>query len=440
MAIIPQESLFQWEELESLGDLERLRLVIEHLPDEKLMLHLESDRKNRRDDYPIRAMWNALLAGVVFGHPSIQSLRRELARNAQLRIMCGFKFARGDNAVPEAYVFTRFLKKLIEHQEMIDELFNKLVHQLQEILPDFGKVLAMDGKAIETHANPRKEDAPQTPDGRRDLDATHGRKTMRERGKGGKLYEKIFDWFGYKLMLIVDATYELPVAYEVSKAHEHETPVGERLLEKTAQQSPELLATCQALAADKGFDSESLITRLWNIHQIAAIIPTRWMWKDGEKTRLVDGTRNVVYDQKGRVYCCCMKTGEFRKMANGGFEKDRMCQKYLCPAEHYGTDCPAKGNCHVNKAVRIKLDINRRIFTPVARDSLKFERLYAMRTSVERVNSRLDVSFGFEQHFIRGQAKMKLCCGLSLLVMLTMALGRVKEKQPELMRSLVKAA
>jgi hypothetical protein len=63
-----------------------------------------------------------------------------------------------------------------------------------------------------------------------------------------------------------------------------------------------------------------------------------------------------------------------------------------------------------------------------------------MRTSVERVNSRLDVSFGFEQHFIRGQAKMKLRCGLALLVMLAMALGRVKEKQPELMRSLVKAA
>jgi len=102
MAIIPQKTLFQWEELESLGDLERLRLVIEHLPDEDLMLHLENDRKNRRDDYPIRAMWNALLAGVVFGHPSIESLRRELARNAQLRIMCGFKFARGDTGEPGA--------------------------------------------------------------------------------------------------------------------------------------------------------------------------------------------------------------------------------------------------------------------------------------------------------------------------------------------------
>ena len=60
--------------------------------------------------------------------------------------------------------------------------------------------------------------------------------------------------------------------------------------------------------------------------------------------------------------------------------------------------------------------------------------------AVERVNSRLDVSFGFEQHFIRGQAKMRLRMGLALVVMLAMAYGRVKEKQQDKMRSLVGAA
>jgi hypothetical protein len=59
---------------------------------------------------------------------------------------------------------------------------------------------------------------------------------------------------------------------------------------------------------------------------------------------------------------------------------------------------------------------------------------------VERVNSRLDVSFGFERHFIRGLKKMRLRCGLALMVILAMALGRVKEKQREKLRSLVKAA
>lgn len=90
MAIIPQLSLFAWEEIEELGDLERLRLVIEYMPDEQLMRVLEKERGKGRDDYPIRAMWNALLAGIVFQHDSDAKLLRELARNGQLRSLCGF--------------------------------------------------------------------------------------------------------------------------------------------------------------------------------------------------------------------------------------------------------------------------------------------------------------------------------------------------------------
>ena len=81
-----------------------------------------------------------------------------------------------------------------------------------------------------------------------------------------------------------------------------------------------------------------------------------------------------------------------------------------------------------------------RIFTPIDRASYKWEKEYNKRTSIERVNSRLDVSFGFELHTIRGMAKMKLRCRLALSVMLAMAIGRIKEKQEEKMRSLLAVA
>ncbi|MCR4420306.1 MAG: transposase, partial [Clostridia bacterium] len=113
MAIIPQPRLFGWEEIEELGDLERLQLVLKNLPDEELMRDLERERKNGRDDYPVRAVWNSILAGIVYQHPSIESLRRELRRNAQLRQLCGFDPARGEKAVPPAWVYSRFLKKLM---------------------------------------------------------------------------------------------------------------------------------------------------------------------------------------------------------------------------------------------------------------------------------------------------------------------------------------
>lgn len=91
MAIIPQISIFGWEEIEKLGDLERLRLVLEYMPDEELMRQLEKERNKGRDDYPVRAMWNSILAGIVYQHETIEKLRQELSRNGQLRFMCGFK-------------------------------------------------------------------------------------------------------------------------------------------------------------------------------------------------------------------------------------------------------------------------------------------------------------------------------------------------------------
>ena len=41
MAIIAQKKLFGWNEIDELGDLDRLRLVLQWLPDEPLMQVLE---------------------------------------------------------------------------------------------------------------------------------------------------------------------------------------------------------------------------------------------------------------------------------------------------------------------------------------------------------------------------------------------------------------
>jgi hypothetical protein len=73
-----------------------------------------------------------------------------------------------------------------------------------------------------------------------------------------------------------------------------------------------------------------------------------------------------------------------------------------------------------------------------ARSSYKWKNLYDKRTSIERINSRLDASFGFERHYMRGILKIKLRCGLALSVMLAIAVGRIRQKHPELMKSLLK--
>jgi len=432
MSIIPQQTLFVWDEIESLGDLERLRLVIEYMPDEELMQTLEKQRGKGRDDYPIRAMWNSILAGVVYQHPSIESLRRELSRNGQLRLMCGFY----EKPVPPAWVYTRFLKKLFVNEEIIEKMFNQLVREISKILPDYGKDLAIDSKAIESlakHENKNKE-----PDGRRDTEADWGKKEYRGQRQDGTMWEKIVKWFGYKLHLIVDSNYELPVAYSVTTASQSDVKQAHKLIEKLNKDHREIIQRCETLQADKAYDDTKLITELWDTYKIKPVIDIRNMWKDSEETRQLEGKENVVYNYKGEVYCYCLKTGKKRQMPSGGFERDRDTIRKLCPAKQYGIECKCMDKCKAKNGIRIPIKIDRRIFTPIDRSSYKWEKYYKKRTAVERVNSRLDESFGFEKHYIIGKKKMEIRCGIALCVMLAMALGRIKEKQAEEMRSLIK--
>ena len=135
-------------------------------------------------------------------------------------------------------------------------------------------------------------------------------------------------------------------------------------------------------------------------------------------------------------------------MAFQGFEDFRNTLKYRCPAAAYGFICEGKAECHCSGGVSpgeygriVRINItkeNRRIFVPTPFDSPSWDRGYNRRSSLERINSRLDNDFCFEKHYIRGKVKMQTRMGLSLAVMMAMALGHIKEGRKAQMRSLVK--
>jgi predicted outer membrane lipoprotein len=81
---------------------------------------------------------------------------------------------------------------------------------------------------------------------------------------------------------------------------------------------------------------------------------------------------------------------------------------------------------------------DRRTFAPTSNDSPSWRRGYHRRSALERINNRIDPSFGFERHFIRGQAKMQTRVGLALAVMTAMALRHVKAGRTKQVRSLVR--
>ncbi len=443
MAIIPQNRLFSWRQIEARSDLERLRMVLEVIPDEGLMRKMEAFRAKGRDDYPVRAVWNSLLAAVVYQHPSVASLRRELLRNGELRELCGFDPLKGAAAVPLESAYTRFLKNLFRFGSEIEAMFDQLVDRLGKVFPELGAHLAVDSKAISSAGKPTDKGA----DGRRDTDGDWGAKVYRGKRTDGSVWEKVKRWFGYKLHLVVDATYELPLAFEVTRASTSDTKGLLPMMKEIKGRHRWILERADDLAADKGYDSERNNRELYDEYGIKSIIDIRQGWKDGEQTRALypDRVDNIVTDERGSVFCVRQSSRDAHQMemipmAFYGFEQDRKTLKYRCPAAAYGCECGDRQRCcssPYGRIVRVPLEWDRRRFVPVPRGSYKWKRLYRGRTAVERVNSRLDVSFGFERHFIRGMNKMRVRVGMALVVMLAMALGSIELGEQYRMRSLV---
>lgn len=430
MRIIPQMSLFSYNEDENLGDLERLQMVINYMPDEKIIHKLRRIRGKGRNDWPVEAMWNAFLASFVFEHQNVSDLLRELRRNRQFREMCGFEpktIRMKDGTIkiilaPPNSAFTNFLNNLKQCKKEIREAFDGLVEYMYEHLDHFGEILAADGKAIQSYATNYSKKTER--DGRRDKDADWCRKeyTTSVNEKGEKVIKTV-KWFGYRLHLIVDAQYELPVDYRLTKASGSEQTNLNEMLDVLEKNKPTILEHCEYFLGDRGYDGTPLIKRLEG-KGIVPIIDICNKWRDGEKTKQYKDTP-LTYTFNGKVFYT-NDTGKEIELMYKGYDKSNDSARYGFHPKY-----------NDKRIFRIKLEEDRRIFLPVGRQSMKFKRLYRKRTSVERVNGRLDRDYGFENHTIRGKEKMELFIGVTFLVGLTMAKAKIEKGNKKHLAALV---
>jgi len=129
-------------------------------------------------------------------------------------------------------------------------------------LPDLGKIVAFDGKAIQSYSPGKKKNSVlRNNDRRRDNDADWGVKEYKGKRADGTMWKKVKSWFGYKIHLIVDAVCELPIAFEVTKASKNEGKVVDKLFEQLDSDHPDIIETCEYGIGDKGYDSEERIKK-----------------------------------------------------------------------------------------------------------------------------------------------------------------------------------
>jgi hypothetical protein len=318
---------------------------------------------------------------------------------------------------------SRFVGRLVKHQDKIDVIFVALVRAVQEYLPDLGKQLAQDGTHLRTFSRGKKDPADSS-----DPEATWSVKTKPGTRKDGSTYEKTFAWFGYKLHLLVDTEHELPVTYTVTSASVDEAKQiipcmqqAEKTLAPRADGSeaePVRFFEDVPVAADKGYDDTEVYQILHEDFGAKPVIDMRHAMADV----------GTVYDRDRNTRVRHEQTGDFHNLRFLGYEKDRESLKYGCPCNGTGP-CPFFG-ASCNKAsggpgaiIRIKLSENFRYYTPIPRESKKWDREYDRRTAVERVNGRLKQVLDIEYTGFRGEKKVRLRASLGLVAMLAHALA-----------------
>ena len=310
--------------------------------------------------------------------------------------MCGF------SQLPHRTTFNRFIKRLADHQDLIEEAMASLTNELADALPGFGEKIAIDSTTIRTHANPNRKVVS-------DPEASWTAKTSARAKKGGK------DWyFGYKSHTLADATYNIPIVGFTTTASRNDSPELPVLLDQARREHSWFKP--KFVMADRGYDSTAnhrAVLARGAVPIIAIRNPT-----NGEKFH------EGIYSNEGAPACMGMKPMEY---VRSDPDKGHL---YRCSLE----------GCHLKerKGVRYCHDSvwenrtdNPRLFGPIRRGSPEWKNLYSLRQSIERVFKSLKQSRRLESHCIRGLRSISLHATMSVLTFQATVLVRLGADEAE---------
>lgn len=416
MKIVTQISTFDYEEIEILGDLERCKLLINNVPDEKIVEELQKIRGKGRNDYPIPAVWNSILIMPLIECSTVEQLRRELSRNRDLRKLCGFNdydsYYGKCKLVPPSKAYSNMFKNLKEIEPILKECFVELRDYMYEKLKNFGRDTGIDGKIFESKA--KSPDYTEGTDARSETDADWTIKNVYSKDQNGITKTRKIKYFGFRVHILGDTNYELPIDYKVTRASLGEREQMIEIIDKLPEDKRKKINT---LSADKGYDGKETIESILD-YGIKPIISIKNSWHDGEETKQYKDT-NIVYTYDGKV-SYVEDSGKIIPMKYKGYDRIRDTLRY----EHKG------------KIYSIERMYDIKVFVPIARDSKKWQRLYNKRTAIERINGRLDKDFNLENHKMRGLKKAKVIIDIMMIGMMSMAKGHIERNEENKIRCL----
>ncbi len=421
MRVHAADPLFAWGQLDDHATLATIRDFLRAVPDGELLDGLRAARGKGRDDYPVALLWQVVLLTILLRHVSFNACLAELHRNPSL---CRLLDIADEAAIPNGWNVSRFLDVLGQepHLTALRRVFDHLARRLGAAVPDLGRHTAGDATALagRAKADPKaaraeaRQGLPQPSGGRKEYTDEEGRVT------------KVYEWFGYKLHLLVDVRHEVALAFDITDTKAGDNERVPALLAQATANLPD--GRIETLAYDKAADDEKVHECLHG-HGIKPLIQNRALWQ-GEPERPLPGRRfplQLVHDEAGAVFCYDTVSDPpvKHKMAYVGHEEDRGTVRYRCPARHEGWDCPSDAKCNAGRGwgltARLPCELDLRRFPPIPRATKEFERLYKGRTAVERVNARLKIFWGADDGNVTGSRRFHGFVGAVMVVHLMLA-------------------
>jgi len=344
----------------------------------RLIEELEATRWTGRPGYSIQTMIGLALVKSLFAIPTWTRTVALVADHWKLQRVLGCE---GDP--PSKWSAYRFAAKLRENAPMIERCIDSVVAGLKEKLPSYGRDLAIDASDMPAYANGQRYLSKGGKERERysDTDASWGHRSAVSTRKGGGFY-------GYRLHAAVCTATDLPVAWTVETARDHETLSVAPLLD-TARRRGAMVATA---ALDKGYDNNRVYAECAE-RDCLPLIPLR------QTTAVKNGEH---------LPPTCLH-GEWKF---AGSDRKRGAAKWRCPT---GECAPAST---WRKASRLH--------PLIPRETDRWKAAYRKRAAVEREFGRLKNQWGLKPLRVRGLDRVRLHVDLTILTKLACALARAR--------------
>jgi transposase, IS5 family len=360
------------------GAPQTLRQLLDSPEIGRLIEELSATRWTGRPGYPVRTMVGLALAKSLYALPTWTKVVGLVAEHWKLQRVLGC-----EGNPPSVYAAYRFQEKLRANWPMVERCIDGVIAGLKDKLPDYGTDLAIDASDMPAYANGQRYLSNGGPERETysDPDASWGHRSAVSTRKGGGFY-------GYRLHLAVDVATDLPVAWTVETARDHETRFAAPLLD-TAKRRGALAATA---ALDKGYD-------IGRIH-------AECMERDCLPLIPLKQTPDVKRGDD-QPPCCDHGVWTF-----AGSDRKRGASKWRCPT----------GEC---KPASTWVAASR-LHPLVPRSTKRWKAGYRKRAAVEREFGRLKNQWGLKPLRVRGLDRVRLHADLTILTKLACALARVR--------------